>query len=169
MVEVRELQGMHVRVATPEDALAVRRVADAAWHDAHAPIVGTEAVEEFLDDYYAVEDLRTRYRDAASTTFVAEVDGEVVGYAAGVPTDEAYDLGSIYVYPERQGEGIGSRLVDEIEAQAREEDYDTLRLVVMADNDHAREFYEARGFEHVSDDYDRELDVRNCVYEKSLD
>lgn len=158
---------MHVRVATPEDAAAVRRVADAAWHDAHASIIGADAVEEFLVEYYDVEGLRARFRDGDSTTFVAE-DDEIVGYASSIPAEDAYDLGSIYVHPDRQGEGVGSRLVDEVETQAREADYGTLRLVVMADNDPARGFYEARGFEHVADDYDPDLDVQNCVYEKSL-
>jgi ribosomal protein S18 acetylase RimI-like enzyme len=168
MVEVRERQGMHVRVATPRDAPDVRRVADAAWHDAHASIIGAAAVEEFLAEYYAVEDLRARYRGGDSTTFVAEADGEVVGYATGFPGDDAYDLGSIYVHPERQDEGVGSRLLEAVETQAREEGYDAIRLVVMADNDAARGFYEAHGFEHAADDYDPDLDVQNCIYEKSL-
>jgi ribosomal protein S18 acetylase RimI-like enzyme len=162
---------MHVREATPADAPDVRRVADAAWHDAHADIVGAEAVEEFLDDYYAVEDLRARYQDGDSTTFVAEDsdDGDVVGYAAGFPDEAVYHLGAIYVLPERQGGGVGSRLQAAVEAEARDADYDALRLVVMADNDQARGFYEARGFEYERDDYDPDLDVENCVYEKSLE
>jgi len=160
---------MHVRVATPADAPGIRRVADAAWHDAHAPIIGEESVEAFLAEHYDVADLRARYRDGDSTTFVAEDDGEVVGYASGVPGEEAYDLGSIYVHPERQGEGVGSRLLEAVESRGREEDYDTVRLIVMADNGAARGFYEARGFEYAADDYDPNLDVQNCVYEKRLD
>jgi len=159
---------MHVRVAAPEDAPAVCRVADAAWHDAHAPIVGTDAVEAFLAEYYAVDDLRARFREGDSTTFVAEAE-EIVGYASGVPAEDAYDLGSIYVHPNRQGEGIGTRLLEAVESRGREADYDTLRLVVMADNEDARGFYEAHGFEHAADDYDPDLDVESCVYEKSLD
>jgi ribosomal protein S18 acetylase RimI-like enzyme len=156
-------------MAISADAPGVRRVADAAWHDAHADIIGADAVEEFLTEHYDVADLRERYRDGESTTFVAEDDGEVVGYATGVQAEDAYDLGAIYVHPERQGDGVGSRLLDAIESGAREADYDTVRLVVMAENDDARAFYEARGFEHERDDYDPDLDVKNCVYEKSLD
>ncbi|NIB99706.1 GNAT family N-acetyltransferase [Halobacterium sp. R2-5] len=160
---------MHVREATPEDAPNVRAVADAAWHDAHDEIVGPDAVEAFLADYYAVDELRERYRDGDSETVVACEDGDVVGYASGVDGDGAYTLGSIYVHPEQQGEGVGSRLLVEIEDIARERDYDRLRLVVMADNDDARGFYEARGFEHVADDYDERLHVENCEYAKPLD
>jgi ribosomal protein S18 acetylase RimI-like enzyme len=159
---------MELREARPDDADAVRRVAEAAWHDAHDDIVGADAVDDFLAEYYDPADLRERYRDGDSTTFVA-VDDRLVGYAAGVPGEDAYSLGAIYVHPERQGEGVGAALLDRVEARARDEGFDTLRLVVMRDNDPARGFYEAHGFEHVADDYDAMLDVNNCVYEKQLD
>lgn len=175
---------MYVREATPADAPGVRRVADAAWHDAHEPIVGAEAVREFLAEYYAVESLRERYRDGGdSTTLVAcesdsdDGDGDdapaerVVGYASGIPDGDDGDvltLGAIYVHPDRQGEGVGSRLLAGIEALARDDGYHAVRLVVMAANDDARGFYEARGFEHVADDYDERLDVENCEYVKRL-
>ncbi|MDH5019109.1 GNAT family N-acetyltransferase [Halobacterium rubrum] len=167
---------MHVREATPADAAGVRRVADAAWRDAHEPIVGAAAVQEFLAEYYAVETLRERYRDGDNTTLVACEDDtgeatDVVGYASGVPGDDdagALTLGSIYVHPDRQGEGVGSQLLDGIEALARDGGYDAIRLVVMAANENARGFYEARGFEHVADDYDERLHVENCEYVKVL-
>jgi ribosomal protein S18 acetylase RimI-like enzyme len=159
---------MQIRKASPDDAEVVRRVADAAWHDAHDDIVGADAVEAFLSKYYAPADLRERYRDGYSTTFVATVDGAVVGYATGVPDDDAYSLGSIYVHPDRQGEGVGSRLLERVEREARASIFDTLRLVVMADNEDAVGFYEARGFERAGDHYDEFLDVDGYVYEKSL-
>lgn len=159
---------MQIREAAPEDADAVRRVADAAWHDAHDDIVGADAVDGFLAEYYDPADLRERYRDDDSTTFVATVDGGVVGYATGVPGEDAYSLGSIYVHPECQGDSIGSALLERVENEALASIFDTLRLVVMADNDAAVGFYEARGFELAGDHYDPDLDVDGYVYEKSV-
>jgi ribosomal protein S18 acetylase RimI-like enzyme len=158
---------MQIREASPEDAEAVVRVAEAAWHDAHDDIVGADAVEEFLAEYYDPADLRERYRNGDSTTFVATEGGEVVGYATGLPVDDAYSLGSIYVLPDRQGDGIGSALLEQVEQEARASVFDTLRLVVMADNEDAIGFYEARGFERAGDHYDSDLDVDGYVYEKS--
>jgi ribosomal protein S18 acetylase RimI-like enzyme len=159
---------VELREARPADADTVRRVAEAAWYDAHADIAGEAAVADFLAEYYQPAELRERFRDGGSTTFVA-VDDDLVGYATAVPGEDAYSLGAIYVHPDRQGEGVGSRLLDRVEAHARGEGYDTLRLVVMRDNDAARGFYEAHSFEHVRDDYDQRLDVNNCVYEKQVD
>ena len=150
------------------DATSVRRVADAAWHDAHDDIVGPEAVEGFLEEYYDPTDLRERYANADGVTFVAEDGGRVVGYATGVPDENGYTLGSLYVHPDRQGEGIGGKLLNRVETTARTDGYDTLDLVVMAENDAAVGFYEAVGFERVDDHYDPNFDVDGYVYEKSV-
>jgi len=159
---------MQVREATPEDAEAVHGVAEAAWHDAHGPIVGTEAVDAFLAEHYEPEVLRERYRDADSVTFVAERGGEVVGYASGVPSDDGYTLGSLYVHPDRQGAGIGSRLLARVEDAARDANYDAVDLVVMAENDDSIGFYESKGYELVGDHHDELLDVDGYVYEKPV-
>ncbi|MFB6071365.1 MAG: N-acetyltransferase family protein [Halobacterium sp.] len=159
---------MHVRRATPDDARDVRRVAELAWHDAHDDIVGADAVDEFLEEYYDPVDLRERYRSGDSVTFVVEDDGSVVGYASGVPSGDCYTLGSLYVRPGRQGAGVGSLLLGHVENVARAEGFDAVDLVVMADNDDAIGFYEAKGFEHVDDHYDADLEVDGYVYEKPV-
>jgi len=159
---------MHVREARPSDADAVRRVAEAAWHDAHDPIVGPDAVEDFLAKYYDPDDLRDRYRTGHSTTFVAIADGDLVGYASGVPSSDGYTLGAVYVHPDSQGRGVGSQLLERVEGDARDAGYDAIDLVVMADNDDATGFYESRGFERVDGHYDESLDVDGYVYEKEV-
>jgi len=168
MVDDVEAPRVQLREATPGDARAVRRVADATWHDAHADIVGADAVEEFLATYYDPEDLRERFGSGDSVTFVAEADGEVVAYASGVPSDDGYTLGSLYVRPDRQGEGVGSRLLARVETAARDTGYDAVDLVVMAENDDSIAFYEAHGYERVDDHYDEMLDADGYVYEKEF-
>ncbi|MFB6269396.1 MAG: N-acetyltransferase family protein [Halobacterium sp.] len=159
---------MHVREATPGDAEAVRRVADAAWHDAHDDIVGPDSVERFLAEYYSIDDLRKRFAADDGTTFVASVDGTIVGYASGVPEDDWYTLGSIYVHPDWQGDGVGSALLERVERAGAAAGFETLRLVVMADNEDSIGFYESRGFVRVADHYDEMLDVDGYVYQKPL-
>ena len=52
----------------------------------------------------------------------------------------------LYVHPDHQGRGIGSRLLADVEAMV---EGDELWLEVVDGNDQAFDFYRARGFEEV--------------------
>ncbi|MBM6596565.1 GNAT family N-acetyltransferase [Microvirga pudoricolor] len=73
----------------------------------------------------------------ASTVQVAEADGMAVGFAAWRPGW----LDHLYVHPDWQGLGIGSRLL-----AVATDDLSAVRLWVFQRNVAARRFYEARGF-----------------------
>ena len=82
-------------------------------------------------------------------------DGELTGYAcygATPGTVGTYDLYWIAVHPEHQGEGGGSRLIDEVERRLNERE---ARLLVVetssrTDYESTRRFYERRGYaEHA--------------------
>ena len=95
---------------------------------------------------------------------VAEVDGEIVGFAA---RDGAW-LMHLYVKPGWTGRGIGSRLLKAVLAEAAMVT-PVLRLSTFARNQGARRFYERHGFTAVmfgdgSANVEREPDVR---YERS--
>ena len=88
-------------------------------------------------------------------------DGELIGYAcygATPGTLGTYDLYWIAVHPEHQGEGGGSRLLDEVERRLNERE---ARLLVVetssrTDYESTRRFYERREyreFARLSDFY----------------
>lgn len=52
----------------------------------------------------------------------------------------------VVVLPEARGKGIGTRLLEAIEADARERGVDAVDLMVAAPNEQARGFYERHGF-----------------------
>lgn len=54
---------------------------------------------------------------------------------------------NLYVVPDRRGEGIGTRLLEVAEAALREEGASVVSLDVLADNEAAREFYRAQGYD----------------------
>ena len=54
---------------------------------------------------------------------------------------------TLYVVPDRRGQGIGSRLLEEAEAALAEEGTTTVSLEVMAANEDARRFYRAHGYD----------------------
>lgn len=72
---------------------------------------------------------------------VAELDGEVAGFAALLLGDHA-ELDGLFVEPEHWRKGIGAALVDAVVHEARRQG---LALMVVA-SPSAREFYEKCGF-----------------------
>lgn len=147
----------------------MRRVADRAWHAAHAPIVGEAVAEAFLEEYYDAETFREHVADEASILLVA-VEDEVVGFALAGPTDEdeTFGLSRIYVDPGRWGEGIGRRLLDRVEAAVADRGGRRISLGVMAENDRAVEFYEAAGYERTGAFRDDRIDTEAYTYAKEL-
>lgn len=94
---------IEIRPATPTDIDGIQRVAERAWHSAHGPIIGTETVEEFLEEYYDTETFRSLIENDDSVFDVGvDSDSAVVGFVSASPTDSSttFALGRIYVLPD---------------------------------------------------------------------
>ena len=137
-----------VRTATEEDLAAVEAVARDAWYAAYGGFLKPQTVEAGLAQAYDEDVLATAVEHDAIEFLVAELDGEVVGFASAERTwaDEV-ELHTLYVHPDRWGEGVGSALLDEVEAWATGKDVDRVVAAVFADNAVGRGFFESRGFE----------------------
>ena len=83
-------------------------------------------------------------------------DGEPVGYAAAIADgDSVAYLPEVAIHPDRQGEGLGSLLLDAIVEEFG--DHEELRVTVRVVDDRARAFYGRHGFEpveHVADHFE---------------
>jgi N-acetylglutamate synthase-like GNAT family acetyltransferase len=137
-----------VRTATADDLAAVEAVARDAWYAAYGGFLEPRSVEAGLAQAYDEDVLATAVEHDAIEFLVAELDGEVVGFASAERTwaDEV-ELHTLYVHPDRWGEGVGSALLEVVEAWAAEQDVDRVVAAVFADNAVGRGFLEARGFE----------------------
>jgi len=80
---------------------------------------------------------------------VADDGGRVVGYAGLAATRREADVQTLAVDPDRQGEGLGRRLLDALLAEARDRGCATVFLEVRADNERAIELYRRSGFEEI--------------------
>jgi GNAT superfamily N-acetyltransferase len=88
-------------------------------------------------------------------TFLAEMDGDVVGMAwlmvaDRVPTParrlrRSGDVQSVYLVPERRDSGIGAALLEAVLTEARKLD---LEHVTVHSSERAVPFYQRVGFEH---------------------
>ena len=136
-----------VREATADDVEPVREVARDSWYAAYGGFIAPDAIERGLETSYDPELLAAAVAHEAIAFFVAEVDAEVVGFASAERTwaDEV-ELHTLYVHPDRWGEGIGSALVDRVASWAREEGVDRVACGVLADNVVGVGFFEAVGF-----------------------
>jgi ribosomal protein S18 acetylase RimI-like enzyme len=132
MVELRGARG--------EDERAIRRLEAATWSPRWAPGPPPDPEAEFLA------------RFGAENVIVA-VDGEaLVGYLIIGPWTELESarhvrlINGLAVDPERQGEGIGARLLEAGIERGRREGARRLVLRVLSTNDGARRLYERHGF-----------------------
>jgi GNAT superfamily N-acetyltransferase len=80
---------------------------------------------------------------ALGEVLVAEVDGELAGFAVILDQDDRAELDGLFVEPARWRQGIGSALVDAAVHLARDRG---LSLITVIANPTAREFYEKCGF-----------------------
>lgn len=146
-IEIREMR--------EADIGDVQHVATASWHTTYEGIIPQGIQDRFLDAAYSEQMMRIRRKQ--SLILVAEVGGEIVGYANYTPVNEAgmSELAAIYLLESAQGNGIGSafltagieRLPGVKEIQVNVEKRNTIGM----------NFYEAKGFQTI-DEFDDDFD-----------
>jgi ribosomal-protein-alanine N-acetyltransferase len=77
-------------------------------------------------------------------------------------------IAMIFVAPERWGEGIGGRIVDEVLKEARSRAYGRAQLWTHADNAHAQRLYERHGFRRTGREKGEDLGEWIVHYERTL-
>ena len=107
----------------------------AAVHEASA----TAAYAHIFDSPFPFEDSRRRWATHRGRVWLARRDDEVVGFAAA--TGDEVD--GLYVLPQECGAGVGSALLEALAP--------VHQLWVLEDNDHARRWYERRGWRSSGD------------------
>ena len=143
-----------IRKAEPSDAEAIASVHLEAWRGAYAGIIPHRALTAMVGRRGS-EWWRNAVRRAA-TILVIDVGGTVAGYATlgrnrsrDLPQQgEIYEL---YLKPEYQGVGLGSRLF--AAARAKLADHGLKGMVVWAleDNQNALDFYAGAGGRDVAE------------------
>lgn len=153
-------QSVEIERATPDDAEIICGIRDRTWLKTYPNAALGITVDDirlnaqgpngefvprrisYLKDRLAKDD------GIGLTTFVARVDGKVVGYIGSrIDEQDRRRIGAIYVAPEAQGMGIGSKLMQQVlDLYGRDED---VYLDVVSYNQNAIDFYERFGFEQT--------------------
>ncbi|HEX6747119.1 MAG TPA: GNAT family N-acetyltransferase [Longimicrobium sp.] len=142
---------VRVRPATPDDAAEIAHVQVASWRSAYRGLIA-DATLDALDEGRRTDAWSEAMAQPYHVAVVAEVDGEVVGFAdggpnrAGEPPFGAFtgELNAIYLLPTHQRAGIGKRLVRAFVDALRAQGHASMIVWVLETNP-ARAFYEALG------------------------
>jgi len=134
------MPGVVIRKAETADARRLADIAYRAWESGILPLLterpGMREAEQ------------RRLAQAVSETLgriiVAEVDGVVVAWCSRA-AKRAY-IPYLFVMPELQGHGLGSRLLRRMETMLELEGADRVHLETPADNVRAVRFYEKQGY-----------------------
>jgi ribosomal protein S18 acetylase RimI-like enzyme len=168
---------VNVRPAVASDGDAIGRVQVETWRAAYAGLLPDEAIAGF-----DVQARQQQWRDGlareqrpGSATFVAELDGAVVGFASvGTSRDEGVEgegeLYAIYLQPACWGRGIGCALLERAEESMRASGFEQAILWVLAGNERGERFYRAGGWRPDGRKQDRfqGAEVVELRYRKAL-
>ncbi|KGR77359.1 GNAT family N-acetyltransferase [Ureibacillus manganicus] len=138
-----------IRKMDYEDTSQVQNIAKTTWNATYEGIIPLEVQNKFLKSAYNDEMMKRRLE--RSIVYVAEVENKVVGFAnySTVREGGIVELAAIYLYPEFQGKGIGTALL-----QQAIEELDGIKEIyinVEKKNMIGLTFYKAKGFEIVKE------------------
>lgn len=138
-----------VRPAYPSDAEAIARTHVACWEETYRGVLPDHALDVQTVETRSAQWTRTVHDDAASV-FVADVDGEVVGFASALPNPDAtlpYDafLDTLYIRKRAQRLGIARLLLSAIARALLERGFRSMMLLTLRDRNAACAFYERIG------------------------
>ncbi len=147
---------IQVRSARADDAGAISAVILAALRETNARDYSRDIIERVEKSFSpaAVSELMAR-----RTMFVAMQAEQLVGTASL----DGRVVRSVFVRPDVQGQGVGTRLMAEIEQTARDRG---VAVLTVPSSVTAEPFYERLGFTAVRDSYHGE--ERTIVMERSL-
>jgi GNAT superfamily N-acetyltransferase len=137
--------GGHVRPATPQDVPQLPGIEVRAG--VRFREVGLDAIAD--DDPPGEDELLAHVADG--TAWVAEVDGQVVGYAVASVVDGEGHLDQVSLAPEHAGRGLGRALVQQVCDWAATEGFDAVTLTTFRDVEWNGPLYRHLGFADLAE------------------
>ncbi|HUL04914.1 MAG TPA: GNAT family N-acetyltransferase [Candidatus Acidoferrum sp.] len=156
------IPGLTIRAFQPGDALEIMRLFRDTVHNVNSRDYTPEQVEAWAPAL--MDEPRWHERLRANFTYVAEAGGQIVGFSE---LERGGRIATLYVHHRYQTQGIGSRLLSDMETRARA--LGARRLTAEASLT-AYGFFQRRGFKLVrAQDVDlRGVSFRNFIMERVL-
>ena len=129
----------------------VRELAETIWPKCYKDILSPEQIRYMLDMMYSEDAIADDVSEKTRYRFIMD-DTEIAGFLAWgplIPDPPVAKLHKLYLLPEKQGQGVGSRAMELVKQQIKEAGYAYLRLNVNRQNGKAIKSYQKNGFETI--------------------
>lgn len=142
---------IEVRKAEPRDVEGIAKVCRDGYWATYAELCSREYITRIISTFYNRERIHKEVTETSREWggyFVAIDNDEVVGaIGGGMINDTAGEVFVLYINPDRRNEGIGTKLLDILTKQQKEESAASEQWVSVAKgNQKGIPFYEAKGF-----------------------
>jgi len=161
------------REAAMEELYQVRQIAYATWHNTFGSMLSEKQISYMLELMYNDNALRQQV-SRGHQFILAYWDNEAVGfmsYEINYNGRPQLMLHKLYLLPNIQGLGIGTKMLNFLAGIAAKEKNDKVRLKVFHKNAKAFAFYEKYGFiktgEEVTD-WGNGFTITDYIMEKSI-
>lgn len=137
---------MMIRKATQEDFLKV-----------HQFTAGCPPMENYPEHVYKII-----LRYFGDCCFVAEENGQIIGFAMGIVPQSfpgTFFLWEIGVAPSYQGQGIGRKLVREVETELRKLEFKRIEVTIDPVNLPSQKLFEKMGYQNISERVGKTIEV----------
>ncbi|MEO7038608.1 MAG: GNAT family N-acetyltransferase [Gemmatimonadaceae bacterium] len=149
--------GLHIRRGTPADAALIARLGAETFTASFGAQNTPDNIAMHLAKAFGVEIQNRELESAEVTYLIAEMEGQVAGYAqvragnapACITGPSPVEVLRFYVKHDFHGTGIAQALMDACAADARQRGGRTLWLGVWDQNPRAIRFYTKWGYEDV--------------------
>lgn len=152
-----------IRKAEMKDIQAIQKIAKISWNQTYKNLIPEPIQNRFLEKAYSDDYMEKRIQQ--TILMVAEEKNKVVGFANVFTKDNVAELSAIYLFPEVEGKGIGTKLLKAIVDQLK--GYKEIYVEVEKGNFSGEIFYDAKGFkiikEFEDDFYGHKLQTKQLV------
>ncbi len=146
--------GIIIRAWQKSDLTSIRNITWQSWISAYSSFIPESDLKSYFDIHYTEVALHHMLDDPFMYGFIGEMDGHIAGYARlffNQGENRLY-IPSFYFLPEFQGQGIGTMLMESVEAFAIKKGAPELWIGVMLKNKKALNLYRKVGFLFVREE-----------------
>lgn len=148
------MDSIRIRAAGLNDVHSLQAIGRATFAETFSAANTAENMAAYLRDGFSLDKLSAELQDPGSRFFLAELDGQVIGYLkvnlgtsqTEIKDQRSMEIERIYVLGNYHGGGVGQLLYDKALAIAKELGASYVWLGVWERNPRAIAFYRRNGF-----------------------